>query len=96
MSEKSWTDIDYDRIVADSMRLVEEEHARRAAIKKARDEQPLQLAKARIEADEARELSLLVEPWEAETSALRAHTRDGRLTAEALNVPNTVATEVLA
>ncbi|MGV0837462.1 hypothetical protein [Mycolicibacterium thermoresistibile] len=94
MSEKPFTEIDYDRVVTDGMRLVEEKRARRATIEKASDEQRARLANARIEADEAREFSLLVEPWEAEMSALRAHTRDGRLTAETLNVPNTVATEI--
>ena len=49
-------------------------------IEQARASQPARLAAARTEADEAREQSLLIEPWSEQLSALRAHTRDGQPT----------------
>ena len=63
-------------------------------IEQARASQPARLAAARTEADEAREQSLLIEPWSEQLSALRAHTRDGQPTAQTLPLPNVIAKEM--
>lgn len=65
-----------------------------ASIDRARHEQPLRLAAARKEADEARSRAEIEEPWHHEVSALRAYTRGGKPTGNALPIPNLIAKEL--
>jgi hypothetical protein len=84
---------DLDAIVAQAFAISNRRLKRVEAMNHDRDTQPERLARARAEAEEARELSLLVEPWEAEVSALRGYTGDGQTGTE-LHLPNMVAKQV--
>lgn len=86
--DDSQTDNESNRILAEGLKAVEEWRAENSAIAMARESQPQRLAQARDEAEEAREASLLAEPWESEVSALRGYTSDGRLSPEAIHLPN--------
>jgi hypothetical protein len=88
------SDPDAEKRVAKLTETAEEARQFIAYVEKTRDEQPQRLAQARAEADEAREQSMLIEPWAEQLTALRAHRRDGQPTAEMLILPNMSAKEM--
>jgi hypothetical protein len=64
-------------------------------MKQARDEQPARLAKARIEADEARGWALIEEPWNTLVSAIPTYDAAGERTGDSLTLPSITAKELM-
>ncbi|MCX2934042.1 hypothetical protein ORI20_27620 [Mycobacterium sp. CVI_P3] len=88
------TTTDSDRIIAEGLAIANGFRERIAAIEKSREDQPAKLEKARAEADEAREQSLLIEPWTEELSTLRCYRGDGQPTGTVMHLPNLIAKEM--
>lgn len=82
-----------DEIVAAGLSAAERLRQQIADIKRARDEQPARLARARAEADEARGWAILEEPWDNQWSAVPGYNGNGDVTAM-LALPNITAKEV--
>jgi hypothetical protein len=87
-TSNSIDDMTPDEILAAGISISERLLAQAAAIEKSRDEQPARLAKARAEADEARGLSLIEEPFENHVTTISDIT--GSVT---LALPNITAKE---